>query len=801
MKFTIGWLEEHLETTAGLDEIVERLTMLGLEVEGVVERSRGLEDFVVARVLEAKPHPHADRLKVCTVDTGSGTVEVVCGAANARQGLIGVFAAEGMVIPGSGITLKKTDIRGVSSNGMLLSEREMGLSDEHEGIVELTTEAALGTPAVTAMGLDDPVIDIAITPNRPDCLGVRGIARDLAAAALGTLKPIAAEKVPGTFESPLKVRLDFEAECADACPYFVGRAVRGVRNGESPGWLKERLLSVGLRPISALVDITNLMTIGFNRPLHVFDMDKLAGDLVVRLAKPGERFMGLNDTEIECDATMTVIADDQGADALGGVIGGARTGVTGETVSVFIESAYFDPLRTAATGRKLNLMSEARYRFERGIDPTFLMDGMEMATRLVLDLCGGEASEPVVAGSEPDWRRSIELRFDRIKTLGGLDVDPEKGRHILETLGFTVDTGTDRMTAQVPPWRPDVVGEADLVEEALRVIGYDRIPAVLLEPPTALPQPAETPGRRRLGVARRTLAERGLVEAVTLSFLASATADLFGGVDDSVRLVNPISSDLDVMRPSLLPNLVAAAGRNADRGTADGALFEVGPQYAGAAPGDQETVAAGLRAGSRRPRSWQAPVRPVDLFDAKADALGALAAVGAPVDKLQVTADAPAWYHPGRSGALTLGPKTVLARFGEIHPGVLNKMGVKGPVAAFEVFLDRLPAPKRRKSAARPHLELPALQPVGRDFAFVVDDGVPVAAVLAAARGADKKLIAEVRLFDAFTGGGLGEGEKSLAVNVTLQPTEKTLTDAEIEAVASRVVAAVEKATGGVLRT
>ena len=800
MKFTLGWLKEHLETDAPVAAIAETLSMIGLEVEDVADRAAGLGDFTVARVIEAGPHPNADRLKVCRVETGAGEVEVVCGAPNAQTGMKAVFAPAGAYLPGPGRVFEKAEIRGVVSNGMLLSEREMGLGEDHDGIVELPADAPVGAPAAAVMGLDDPVFDIAVTPNRGDCLGVRGIARDLAAAGTGILRPLSVEPVPGAFKSPIAVHLDFDDAARDACPYFVGRTVRGVTNAESPDWLKDRLLAVGLRPISALVDITNLLTIGLNRPLHVFDADTVQGDLHLRLAQPGETLMALNDKEYALDGDMTVIADEGGAEALGGVMGGSRTGCTGDTVTVFIEAAYFDPLRTATTGRRLDLQSDARFRFERGIDPAFLIDGMEIATRLVLDLCGGEASELVIAGAEPTWRRDISLRPGRVMSLGGVDVPADEIDRILTALGFAVSAEDGLLRVAVPPWRGDIVGEACLVEEVVRIYGYDRVPAVPMAQAHPLPAPALTKDQQRRARARRVLASRGLVEAVTVSFMPARQAALFGGAPASVHLVNPISSDLAVMRPCLLPNLIAACGRNADRGLADAPLFEVGPQYAGDAPEDQTMVAAAVRSGRSEPRNWATPARPVDAFDAKADALAALAALAVPVDKLQIDADAPPWYHPGRSGRLKLGPKTVLAHFGEIHPGILRRMGVKGPVAGAEIFLDALPRAKVRKSAARPPLDISTLHPVERDFAFVVDDGVAAEAVLRAAGAAEPKLIAGVDLFDVFSGGALGQGKKSLAITVTLQPREKTLTDAEIEAVSSKVVAAVERATGGTLR-
>ena len=804
MKFTFGWLKEHLDTKASLDEVVERLTMTGLEIDKVHDRGKDLEGFVVGHVTAAKKHPDADKLTVCQVDNGSETVEVVCGAPNAKVGLTGVFAPSGSYIPGTGITLKPTDIRGVVSNGMLLSEREVNLSDEHDGIIELSGDAKPGQPAADAMGLSDPVIEIEITPNRGDCLGVRGVARDLAAAGIGTLKPLDATPVKGAFESPVKVYLDFKKGTESGCPYFVGRYIRGVKNGESPKWLKDKLVAVGLRPISALVDITNLMTMDLGRPLHVFDAAKVKGDLQVRLSKSGEKILALDGKEYELDADMTVISDDNAPEALGGVIGGEASGCTQDTVDVFVEAAYFDPIRTAMTGRKLNVMSDARYRFERGVDPVFLVDGMEIATRLIMELCGGEPSELVIAGAEPDWQRDITLRLGRIESFGGLKLEKSKVVEILSVLGFqskeTKGEDGAALTVSIPSWRSDIVGEACLVEEVVRIHGYDNIPAVPMELDSHLPSPALNSDQRRRAMARRLLAGRGLMEAVTYSFLSSRQAALFGGGAEALKLINPISSDLDILRPSLLPNLIAAAGRNADRGIADASLFEIGPRFSGDKPEDQDIVAAGIRSGLSGGRHWNEPPRPVDVFDAKADALAVLDAVGISVEKVEAVAEAPGWYHPGHSGVLRLGPKMILAHFGDIHPRVLKDMGVKGPVCGFEVFFDALPGQKEKKSKARPYLDLPQFQAVERDFAFVVDEGVPAAQVLGAARGADKKMIAEVSLFDVFQGGDLDVGKKSLAITVVLQPKDKTLTDAEIDAIADKVVANVKKTTGGVLR-
>ena len=801
MKFTLSWLKDHLDTDATLDQVVERLTMLGLEVEGVEDRAEGLEDFVVGEVLEAQKHPDADKLQILTVNNGAENLQVVCGAPNARKGLKGVFGASGMYVPGLDVTLKDATIRGVDSKGMMLSEREMGLSDEHTGIVDLDADAEVGARAVDVMGLADPVIEIAITPNRGDCLGVRGIARDLAASGLGTMKPHGIEAVKGAFDSPIDVKLDFPAGAENACSQFAGRYVKGVKNGPSPKWMQDRLLAIGLRPISALVDITNYSTFDLGRPLHVFDADKVRGDITARLGRAGEKLLALDGKEYAIDEEMCVIADDAKAEALAGVMGGEESGCTDDTVNVFIESAIFDPVRTAATGRKLNLMSDARYRFERGVDNDFAVDGCENATRLVMELCGGEPSNTIVAGSGPEWKRTIAFRPSRVMGLTGVEVAETEMERILSVLGFVVDkSSADTWAVSVPAWRGDMVSEPCVVEEIVRVNGYHNIPHVSLDRSDSLPQPALSMTLQKRRGVRRTLATRGLVEAVTYSFLPRAHAELFGGAPDALCLSNPISADLDVMRPSVLPNLIAAIARNDARGHSDGALFEVGPQFAGDAAEDQSVAASGVRSGFAVPRGWSGAARKVDAFDAKADAMAALKAAGAPVDKLQVFEGGPEWFHPGRSGTLRLGPKTVLATFGEVHPGVLKKMDAKGPIAAFEVFLDNLPKPKKKAGHARPLVKLSTFQPVARDFAFVVDAAVEAAQVLRAAKGADKALISDVRLFDVFVGGNLGDGKKSVAVEVTLQPFDRTLTDEDIEAVATKVVAAVVKSTGGELR-
>ena len=797
MKFSLSWLEEHLETDAPLDAITDRLTALGLELEGVTDRGADLAAFTVGYVIEAKPHPNADRLSVCRVETAAGEVQVVCGAPNARTGMKGVFAPAGVFIPGTGIELKSAEIRGVASNGMLCSEREMGLSDEHEGIIELPADAPIGASFAQVAGLDDPVIEVQITPNRQDCAGVHGIARDLAAAGMGTLKPFDATPEPGTYESPIRWRRDFPDGLGDACPLVVGRHFRGVTNGPSPQWLRDRLRAIGLRPISALVDITNLVTMDLGRPLHVFDADKLAGDLTMRFARDGERILALDGKDYTLDSGMTVIADGRAVHGIGGIMGGEETGVTAATMNVFLEVALFDTVRTATTGRRLGIESDARYRFERGVDPASALWGAEVAARLVREFCGGEASTLTIAGEMPDARRTVTLRAGRVATLGGVDVPVAEQRRILDSLGFETSEADGAIAATAPTWRSDIDGEADLVEEVLRVRGYDTVPAVPLGLVGALPALAVDLSFQRARRARRALAGRGMVEAVTWSFMPSAQAALFDGA--GLALANPISSDLDVMRPSILPNLIAAAGRNADRGHPDVALFEVGPQFADETPEGQARVAAGIFAGNAAPRHWAAPSRAPDAFDAKDAALAALGACAAPLEKLQITTDAPAWYHPGRSGTFRLGPQ-VLAWFGEVHPRVLRALDVRGPAAGFEVFLDAPPAPRAGKGKARALLRPSAFQPVERDFAFVLDEGVAAEKALRAARGAEKTLIADAAVFDLYTGEGVGEGKKSLAITVTLQPTERTLTDAEIDAVAAKVVAAVEKQTGGTLR-
>jgi phenylalanyl-tRNA synthetase beta chain len=795
MKFTLSWLKTHLETRAEAPAIAAKLTDLGLEVEGIEDPAKALAPFVVGYVAEAKQHPNADRLRVCRVDTGKGVVQVVCGAPNARTGMKGVFAAPGTHIPGTGLDLKEGNIRGEASNGMLCSARELGLGTDHDGIIELSDDAPIGMSFVKYRKLDDPIIEIKVTPDRADCLGVRGIARDLAAAGIGALTPFAPKHQSGKFKSPIQWRIDPSA--ATGCPYVAGRYFKGVKNGPSPQWLRDRLTSIGLRPISALVDITNFVTYDLGRPLHVFDAKKVAGDPTMRAAKAGETIVALDGKTYTLEAGMVVIADSRGPEAIGGIMGGEESGCSLETTDVFLEVALFDPIQVARTGRKLGILSDARYRFERGVDPKSAAWGVDVATALILELCGGEASEVTSAGTLPQGTRSISYRPPRVASLGGCEVSTDKQRQILQSLGFTVNgAGVWQVTA--PTWRVDVEGEADLVEEVLRVNGFDAIPAVSMPHIGALPRMAVTPAQLRVQQAKRLLATRGLDEAVTFSFMPSKVAALFAGDNALIPLANPISADLDVMRPSILGNLLMAAGRNAARGISEVAVYEVGPSYANDTPKGQLTVAAGIRVGDFAPRHWSGKPRAVDAFDAKGDAVELLSALGAPVENLQATADAPGYYHPGRSASLRLGPN-VLAQFGEIHPKVMKALDLKGPAVAFEIFLDRVPMP-RSKGTNRPLLDASAFQPLARDFAFVVASDVPAEKLVKAAKGADKALITEVAIFDVFEGGSLGEGKKSIALSVTLQPREKTLTDAEIEAVSARIVAAVNKATGGELR-
>jgi phenylalanyl-tRNA synthetase beta chain len=801
MKFTLSWLRDHLETGAAADAIAGALTDLGLEVEAVSDPAARLAGFTLGRVVAAERHPDADRLRVCQVATDRGERQIICGAPNAREGITVVVAHPGSYIPGIDTTIQVGKIRGVESHGMMLSEREMGLSDEHEGIVELPSGAVGQSFADWLAANDparvDPVFDVKITPNRPDALGVRGIARDLAARGLGRLKPSPDVTVPGSFPCPIAVTID--ADAADACPLFCGRLIRGVRNGPSPAWLQDRLRAIGLRPISALVDITNFFTFDRNRPLHVFDAARVRGGLRVHRAAGGERFEALDGRTHVLEPGMTAISDAAGIESLAGVMGGLATGVTDATTEVFVEAAYFDPIRTAATGRALKIASDARYRFERGIDPDWTRPGIEAATRMILDLCGGDPSGVVTAGAVPDTARAWPLDTGRVAALVGMDIPDHVQRATLAALGFRIEGDM----AHVPSWRPDIHGSADLVEEIARVASLARLPErPLPRPAPGVPKPVLTPMQRREARARRVLADLGYNECVTYSFIDRAAARLFGEGGDATMLENPISTGMSHLRPDLLPGLLQAAARNQARGFADLALFEVGPAFSGGEPGEEHVQAAGLLVGATGPKDVHGTRRPVDVFDARADAEAVLDALGAPA-RTAIRRDGPGWFHPGRHGVIGLGPRTALAVFGEVHPRVLAALDVKGPAMAFTVFPQAIPQP-RAAAMARPALTLHGLQPVERDFAFVVDESVEAAQLVQAAQGADKALVAGVRVFDAFSGdraaAQFGPGRKSVALTVRLQPADRTLTEAEIEAVSARVIERVANATGGVLR-
>ena len=802
MKFTLSWLKDHLNTEASLDEITTALTDLGLEVEEVVNRAAKLAAFSIAKVVHAEPHPDADKLRVCRVLTDEGEKQIVCGAPNARAGITVVLCKPGTYVPGIDTTISVGRIRGVESHGMMASERELELSDEHNGIIELPSgevgERFSDWLAANRPDVVDPMVHIKITPNRPDALGVRGIARDLAARGLGRLKPLDVAPVSGQFPSPIRVEID-PALKARGCPHFAGRVIRGVRNGPSPEWLVQRLTAIGLRPISALVDITNYFTFGLNRPLHVFDADKVAGGVLrIHPAQGGETLLALDGKTYTMKPGMMLISDDAGPESLAGIMGGEVSGCTADTVNVFLESAFWDPITTATTGRALKINSDARYRFERGVDPAFTLPGLELATRMILDLCGGEPSDLAIDGAAPDTTRAYRLDPARVISLVGMDIPADDQRRTLQALGFTLSGDM----ATPPSWRPDVLGEADLIEEVARIASLTRLQGKpLLRTQPGVPRPILTPLQLREKSARRTLAALGYNECVTYSFIDAEAAGLFGGGSDAVRVDNPISSEMTHLRPDLLPGLLRAAARNQARGFADLALFEVGPAFQGGEPGEQHLQATGLLIGQSAPRDPFASRRPVDVFDAKADVESVLSALGAPA-KVQITRKVAAWWHPGRSGAIGLGPNSI-ATFGEVHPKVLAAMGVKGPAVAFTVLIANVPMPKV-KTPTRPALAISDLQAVERDFAFVVDKGVEALTAVNAAQGADKTLIESVRIFDQFTGdkaeAQMGAGKKSIALTVRLQPTEKTLTEAEIDAVSARIVEKVQKATGGTLR-
>jgi phenylalanyl-tRNA synthetase beta chain len=801
MKFTLSWLLDHLDTSASLTEIVDTLTRVGLEVESVDDPSRKYDGFVVASVIEAKPHPNADRLKVCIVEAGQGPVQVVCGAPNARTGMKGVFSPVGAYIPGKKMTLAKGVIRGVESNGMLCSAAELALSDDHEGIIELPADAPVGVAYARFAGLDDPVIDVAVTPNRPDATGVAGIARDLAAAGLGSLKTPAPKPLPGAFDCPTRVHLDFSLADRHLCPAFALRLVRGVTNGPSPEWMQKRLRAIGLRPISALVDITNYITFDRGRPLHVFDFAKVEGDLTVRRARPGESVLALDGKTYTLEESMVVIADKNGVESIAGIMGGEHSGCDEATRDVLIESALWDPANIAQTGRKLGIMTDARYRFERGVDPEFCVPGCDLATELVLSICGGEPSRIVVAGDPSPPRRSIPFPYGEVKRLLGVLIPRQEGEAILARLGFGVGDGT----VVVPSWRPDVQVKADVVEQILRIAGVDRAPtAPLPRLDDGVAKPVLTLLQKRTQLAKRTLAALALREAVTWSFVSRTAAELFGGGARSLALANPIAVDLSDMRPSLVPGLVAAAERNARRALSDIALFEVGQVFLGPGENDQRVAAAAVRRGRAKAdgegRHWSGGAL-VDVFDAKRDAMTVLSAFGVSPNAVQVVPGGPAFLHPGRAATLQFGPKTVIGWFGQLHPSALEALDAEGPIVAFEIILDAVPAPKARPTKAKPKLDRSDFMAVERDLAFVVDASVRAGDIVRAAESAERSLLAKIGVFDVYQGDGLPEGSKSIAIHVILQPRDRTLTDAEIDAAMSKIVAEVSRRTGAALRS
>ena len=798
MKFTWNWLQDHLETSASLEEILETLPMIGLEVEDFDNPAERLAAFTVAEITSASPHPNADKLQVCSVNTGTETLQIVCGAPNARAGLKTVLAVAGTYIPGLDITIKKGEIRGETSNGMLCSASELGISEEHDGIMELPSDAVVGMGAAEAAGLNDPMIEIAITPNRGDCLGVRGVARDLAAAGYGTLKPLDFSDEEGTFDSA--IHWSVETKDAASCPLVTGRMFRGITNGAAPDWMQRRLTAIGQRPIDVLVDITNYVMFDIGRPLHAYDADKIAGDkLVIRNGVAGETLTALNEKTYELDDEMIVIGDENGADDIAGVMGGDRTGVSETTTNMFLEIAIFDPIAVAMTGRKLNLNSDARYRFERGLDSEGPTAFAGYITRLIKKLTGAEASHLVVAGAGVAEIAPIAFSPKNVLSLTGVDVPESRQIEILEILGFTVETSAgDVWQVTRPTWRPDVHGKADIIEEIIRIHGYEHLPMLSLPRDEMIAKPSVSKLQRRTNYLRRALVARDYVEAVTFSFMKDEDAVLFGGGDEALRLANPISADLNMMRPTILPNLLQATGRNLRRGSTDLSFFEIGPVFHGVPADQQFPICCGVRQGRARAADWRLQNEAVSVFDAKADLLNALAAIGVSVDNLQISTQAPDYYHPGRSGSLMQG-RTVLGTFGEIHPSIAKHFDVKGACVGFELFFQRVPAPKD-KGPAKPLLALNSLQPLSRDFAFVVDESVSADALMRAVKAGGKPFVTAVSIFDVYAGDKIEDGKKSLAINVTIQPQKATLVDAEIVEISDKIIAAVGKNCGGVIR-
>lgn len=793
MKFTLSWLKEHLDTAAELDEIAETLTRIGLEVEEVTNPAARLKGFVTARVDECEMHPDSDHLHLLKVNTGSEVLQVVCGAPNVAKGTIGIFAPVGTLIPCYNEKLTVGKIRGVESFGMLCSEKELCIGEDHNGIISLPADTPIGLAAEKVLAID-PVIEISITPNRAECLGVRGVARDLAAAGLGRLKPLEIKKTPALGQNPIHIRVE-----SDQCPVYTGRYINGVNNrAETPKWMKDRLEAIGLHPISPLVDVTNYINYDLARPLHVFDADKIKGDLVVRMAENGEKFTALDGKEYVLDNRSLGICDDDGVECLGGIMGGSAKGCSADTVNVLLESAWFLPACIARTGRHFQIESDSRYRNERWVDPNSNVFGSDYATALILDICGGEAAEITVCGQENYVSAPVYLHPKRLKTLVGIEISPAEITRILTALGFAVTEENGMLKAVSPTWRGDIACEADLVEEVVRMYGLDNIPALSM-PSDEFPKQTLNPSQRRAVTVKHELADRGMFETVTWSFTDSKLAAFFRKSGEAIKLTNPIAAELDEMRPSILPNLLIGARNNVVRGDANVSLFEVGPEFFGRKPGQQHTVAAGIRLGNTAKKYWQGGERAFDVFDAKADALAAIAAANGPFDNAQVTKDAPAYYHPGRSGSLRLG-KNVLAYFGELHPAVLKAFDIKGRVMAFEVYLDNIPLPRTSNGKSKKKLELSMLQAVDKDLAFVVDKTVAAANIAAAAKNADREHISDVRIFDVYEGANLPEGKKSVALGLTFQPKEKTFTDAELDGLMKKVILEVGKKTDAVLR-
>lgn len=791
MKFTLNWLKEFLDTDASLEQITEKLTALGLEVEEVVDRAAALAPFRIAQIKDAKPHPDADKLRVCRVATGEEELQIVCGAPNARAGINVVLAPIGAVIPTNDLKIRASKIRGVESFGMLCSAAELGLGEDHNGIIEMpANDNVIGQPYANLVGLDDPVIEIAITPNRGDCLGVYGIARDLAAAGLGILKPLAPTQERGNGASPINIKIEDE----NLCPYFIGRHFKNVKNAQSPAWLKQRLEAIGLRPISALVDITNYIAFTFGRPLHVYDAAKLKGNLTIARASGGEKFEALDDKDYMLKKDIPIVADENGAQAIAGVIGGRASGCELDTTEVFLEVALFDADEVAKAGRAMDILSDSRYRFERRVDPLFLETATDIATQMILELCGGQASEITVAGKRPEWKKHVNFTAKNVAEIGGVHVDEAICNNILSALEFEING--DKIS--IPSWRPDVEGTADIVEEILRVHGYEHIPTTELPRVNETKETAVTAEQSRIYRARRALSAHGMKEVVSWSFMPFDIAKKFGFKDEGLMLANPISSDLDAMRPSILPNLLQAVARNAARGYKDLAFFEAGPIFEQAKPKGQSRHVSGVRSNEYVQRNTHETARVVDVFDAKADLLLTLEAMGAPTANLQISNDAPSYYHPGRSGVFKLG-KNALAVFGEIHPSILKLLDIKFPVVAFETFADALP-PVKRKGKSRCKLIASDFQSSVRDFAVLVDTDVKAESILRAALGADKKLIKDATIFDVYQGKNIEDGKKSVAFSIRIQPDDRTLNEKELEEIQQKVLDAVVKQTGAVLR-